>query len=248
MTKSSGARAGRPKVYLIDIETSPNLGWSWGKYEQDVIRFAKEWQLLSFAYKELGRPGVKCFARPDYKDKTDRSLTRDAWGVLDGADVVIGHNVDKFDNRKLRAKFVEHGLAPPRTYKTVDTLKIARSQFAFNSNKLGDLAVTLGLGRKLRTGGIDLWFDCMEGNPKAWARMVAYNKQDVVLLESVYEKLKSWYPSHPNLALFEDRPGCPVCSSLKVQRRGFNVMKQRKSPRYHCQNCGHWFTSSRIER
>ncbi len=232
------------KVILVDIETSPNLGWTWAKYEQNVLRFEKQWDLLSFAYKELGRQPTRCIARPDFKDKSDRALTQAAWEVLNEADIIIGHNVDKFDNRKLRAKFLEHGFAPPKTYKTIDTLKIARSQFAFNSNSLNDLAGTLKLGRKLKTGGIDLWFDCMAGDPKAWAKMIAYNKQDVVLLEKVYERLRSWYPNHPNLALYEDRPGCPVCGSDKVQRRGFHVLKARKAARYHCQNCSHWFTSS----
>ncbi len=229
------------KIYLIDIETSPNLSWTWGKWDQNVLRFKEEWKLLSFAYKELGKHPTRCLAQ---SDMTEKELVKAAWKVLDSADVLIGHNVDKFDNKKLRAKFLEYGLTPPKTYKTIDTLKIARSQFAFNSNSLNDLAGTLKLGKKIKTGGIDLWFSCMAGDLKAWSRMIAYNKQDVILLEKVYQCLKAWYPGHPNLALFEDRPGCPVCLSLKVQRRGVHVLKARKSPRYHCQDCGHWFSGN----
>lgn len=237
-----------PNVFLVDIETSPNRGWSWGKYEQTILKFDKGWEVLAFAYKVLGKPGTKCLARPDFKDDTDESLVRAAWQVLDTADVVIGHNIDGFDNPKLRAKFVEHGLKPPRAYKTVDTLKIARSQFGFTSNKLNDLAATLKLGSKLRTGGVDLWFDCMAGSPKAWAKMIAYNRQDVVLLERVYQRLKAWYPTHPNLALYDDRPGCPVCVSPKVQRRGYHVLRARKVPRFQCQQCGHWFGSATLTK
>ncbi len=243
-----GSRALSPKIYLIDIESSPALGWTWGRYEQNVLSVKQDWQLLSFAYKELGRPTTHCFARPDFRDKTDRSLTRAAWGILDSSDVLIGHNIDKFDNKKLRAKFVEHGLAPPSTYKTVDTLKIARSQFAFNGNRLNDLAGTLKLGQKVQTGGITLWFDCMDGNKKAWAKMAAYNRHDVVLLEKVYDRLKAWYPNHPNLALYENRPGCPVCASLDVQRRGWNVSRTRKAPRYQCRACSHWFGSAQLDK
>lgn len=247
MSAAKVSRPFAPRVILIDIETSPLEIYAWGRYEQNALRVRHDWQLLSFAYKELGKAGTRCIARPDFKDKTDRSLTAAAWRVFNEADVIIGHNIDKFDNRKLRAKFVEHGLAPPRTYRTIDTLKIARGQFAFSSNKLGDLAETLRLGAKLRTGGIELWFDCMAGDKKAWERMRRYNVQDVVLLERVYERLKAWYPSHPNLALYENRPGCPVCSSLKVQRRGVHVLKTRKMPRFHCQACGHWFQNNRLE-
>ena len=233
-----------PRIILLDIETSPNLGYSWGKFEQNVLRFDKEWELLSFAYKVLGAPASKtiCHARCDYTDKTDYRLVCQAAAVMDGADVIIGHNIDRFDNKKLRAKFVEHGLAPPKPYKTIDTLKIARSQFAFNSNSLNDLAFTLKLGRKVQTGGIELWFGCMANDPKAWKKMIAYNKHDVVLLEKVYNHLRTWYPNHPNLTLYsDDGIGCPVCRSLKFQRRGTQVLQQRVAQRYQCQACGHWF-------
>lgn len=236
------SRALSPTVLLIDIETSPNLSYTWGKWEQDVIRFQKEWELLAFAYKELGRQPTRCLARPQFKDKSDRSLVKAVWSVCNSADVLIGHNIDAFDSKKLKAKFVEYGLPPPMPYKTIDTCKLARSQFAFNSNKLDDLAFTLKLGRKKATGGFDLWLACMAGDKKAWAKMIAYNKHDVVLLEKVYERLKAWYSNHPNLALYEDRPGCPVCSSLKVQRRGVHVLKLRKAERFQCQDCSHWFS------
>lgn len=243
-----GSRPLSPRIILIDIESSPALGWTWQRYEADVLKCERDWELLSFAWKELGRQPTRCVARPDFKDKTDRSLTGAAWKVLNEADVVIGHNAERFDVRKLRAKFLEHGLPPTRSFKIVDTLKIARSQFAFSSNKLNELAATLKLGSKLRTGGIDLWFDCMAGDTRAWARMRRYNAQDVVLLERVYERLKAWHPSHPNLALHEDRPGCPVCSSLAVQRRGWNVNRATKAPRFHCRDCGHWWSSASLAR
>lgn len=229
------------RVYLIDIETTPNLGYTWGKWEQSVIEFYKEWELLSFAYKELDKGGVRCLARPDHPGKNDRRLVEAVWKVLNEADVLIGHNIDDFDNRKLRAKFLEHGLRPPTPYKTIDTKKIAKSQFAFNSNSLNDLAKTLGLGKKADTGGFDLWLGCMAGDRKSWAKMIAYNKHDVVLLEKVYERMKAWYPGHPNLALIARREGCPVCASERVQRRGFQVLKLRRNARFHCQECGHWF-------
>lgn len=234
------------RVLLVDIETAPNLGYTWGKYEQDVLKFVKQWEILSFAYRILGTQHVFCLSRQHFK--SEKALVKQIWSVLNGADVLIGHNIDGFDNPKLRAKFVEYGLKPPAPYKTVDTLKIARSQFGFTSNKLNDLAVTLKLGHKVHTGGVELWFGCMAGNAEAWAKMIDYNKQDVVLLDRVYEKLRAWYPQHPNFALFDDRPGCPVCSSERVQRRGVQVLKVRKVARYCCQSCGHWFTSSIFDK
>ncbi len=243
---SSDARA--PLVYLIDIETSPNLSYTWsGKYEQNVIQFHKEWELLSFAYKELGRGKTKCIARPDFKDKTDRSLTKAAWEILNQSDAIIGHNLNRFDNRKLKAKFIEHGLAPPKPYKTIDTLVIARQQFAFNSNSLNDLAFTLKLGRKVKTGGFELWLSCMNGDPAAWKLMRRYNCHDVDLLSLVYDRLRAWHQNHPDLARMGDARGCPVCKSGNIQRRGYQVMKTRKAARFQCQDCGAWHSRALAE-
>lgn len=235
-------RALSPRVILLDIENGPNVVYTWGKYEQNAIKKIRGWELLCFAYKELGRGKVKCVARPDFNDKSDKSLVRAAWGILDGADVVITQNGDRHDLPKLRAKFVEHGLPPPTPFKSIDTKKIFKSQFSFYSNSLNDVSQELSLGEKLDTGGFELWEGCMAGDPKSWAKMKRYNCHDVVLLEAAYERVKAWAPSHPNLALYEDRPGCPVCSSLKIQRRGFHVMKLRRSARFQCQSCSTWFS------
>ena len=44
-------------------------------------------------------------------------------------------------------------MPPPSPYKTIDTLKIARKYFGFNSSKLDDLGRVLGAGEKVRHGG-----------------------------------------------------------------------------------------------
>jgi DNA polymerase elongation subunit (family B) len=233
-----------PRILLIDIETRPGSGYSWGLWEQNIIEQIEPWSLLCFAYKELGEKKVHCLSRLDFKDKTEKSLVKAAWEVLNSADVIIGHNLDSFDNRKLKAKFVEYGLKPPKPYKTIDTKKIAKSQFAFDSNSLNYLGEILGLGKKLETGGWSLWRRVMKGELKAWKEMIAYNKQDVILLEKVYEVLKPWHPNHPNLALYEGRPGCPVCKTPRVQRRGVQVLRASINARFQCQGreCGHWFS------
>lgn len=239
--------ANKPKILLYDIETSPNLGFIWGKYEQNVIEFKKQWELLSFAYKWLGEDTVHCLARPHYKDKTEVSLVKDIWELFDEADVLVAHNGNAFDYKKCKAKFIEHGLKPPSLSKTVDTKLIARQAFNFNSNSLNDLGQTLKLGKKLETGGFQLWLDCMAGKKKAWKQMIAYNKQDVILLEKVYLKLRAWAPNHPNLAMMQDRAGCPACGSEKTFKRGFIVLVSQKKQRHQCQDCGHWF-SRKIEK
>jgi hypothetical protein len=150
----------------------------------------------------------------------------------------MGHNVDKFDVRKVNAKLIQHGFTPPSPYKTIDTLKIARRYFKFDSNRLNDLGVLLGLGKKVETGGFSLWEKCIAGEKKAWERMKKYNKQDVVLLERVYLKLRPWMKNHPDI--FKIGVECQKCGSTNVQWNGYRITKTKKHRRFCCQNCGGW--------
>jgi len=234
------------KILFLDIENSPNLGYIWGKYEQDVISFKQEWYMLSFAYKWLGDRRVKSVGLPDFKlykkEKTnDRELVGALWKLLDEAEIVIMHNGDAFDVRKSNARFLFHGFTPPAPYRTVDTLKWARKYFFLNSNKLDDIVKYLGLGEKVKTGGFDLWLGCMSGDKKAWKQMLKYNAKDVDLLESVYNKLRSWSDNHPNVNIVDEKKNaCPICGSTKIQKSGFRMTRVGKYQRFLCNSCGGW--------
>lgn len=226
------------KVLFFDIETSPDIGYSWGKYEVNIIEFKQEWQLLSIAWKWKGDSSVKSLSRGSVSEK---ALVQKLWELLNEADAVVAHNGADFDVKKSRAKFIEFGLKPPAPFKVIDTKRIAKSQFKFNSNSLNDLGKLLKVGKKVDTGGFQLWLDCLAGKPKAFKDMEHYNRQDVVLLEKVYDKLKAWQPNPPALSIADpNRPNCSVCGSNHVQRRGISVSLKKKRERLQCQKCGHW--------
>ncbi len=220
-------------------------------WEQNLIDIQTSWYILSFAYKWLGDKKVTTAALPDFKifkrdRENDGALIKCLWALYNEADVIIAHNGDRFDLKKSNARFVFHGLSPPSPYKSIDTLKIARSRFGFLSNRLNDLGAHLGLGRKLPHTGFHLWKQCMLTNsPKHWAKLRKYNARDVTLLERVYNRLRPWSPSHPNLSALSEKSCCPVCQSTHIQRRGFNLAKVKKTPRFCCQSCGHWFAETK---
>ena len=93
--------------------------------------------------------------------------------------------------------FAIHDLGSTPRHRTIDTLRIARSNFRFNSNKLDDLAQLLGVGRKLKHPGFPMWEGCMAGDKASWKLMEKYNAHDIFLLEGVYNKLKSWHERPP---------------------------------------------------
>jgi hypothetical protein len=236
------------KIAFVDIETAPSLGWVWQKWEANVIDFKKDWYMLSFAVKWAHENKVKTYGLIDYpgyqKDKeNDKKLVEDLWRVFDEADILIAHNGDSFDIVKANTRFILHKLEPPSPYKTVDTLKIARKVFKFDSNKLDDLGHYFGIGRKLPHTGFHLWQGCMLGDKKSWDLMKRYNGHDVILLEKLYYLIRSWAVTHPNVNR-GDLEACPKCGSKHVQRRGFSYTLLRQKQRWQCQNCFGWWEGS----
>jgi RNase H-like protein len=220
------------KVLLYDIETFPNVAFVWGKYEQDVIAYQSEGYMLTWSAKWLGGKQITrglC----DYKNK--KQLVTDLHKLISEADIIVAHNGDRFDVRKMNTEFIAHGLNPPEPYKTVDTKKVAKRYFAFNSNKLDDLGAFLKVGRKVKHPGFELWLGCEQGDKASWNLMKKYNKQDVLLLEKIYLKLRPWMTSHPYQGGL-----CDSCGGDHLQRRGVAVTKSKKLQRWQCLDCGAW--------
>jgi uncharacterized protein YprB with RNaseH-like and TPR domain len=246
----------KPKILFFDIETMANLVYTWGKYEQDVIAYQRHWYMLTFAYKWLGDKKTYVKSLPDYplykKDKhNDRDLVKDLWKLFDEADIVIAHNGASFDVKKTNARFMKHRLPPPSPYKILDTKLEAKKYLKMDSNKLDDLGDYFNVGRKINTGGFELWLGCEAGDKKSWKKMCDYNIQDVILLEKVYLKLLPYITKHPNVSVIKgNHLGCPNCGSYHTQKRGVNNSKGSKGviikQRYQCQDCGAWYQGERI--
>lgn len=235
----------KPKILFFDIETAPNLAYVWGKYQQDVIAYKEEWSILSFAYKWLGDDRVKVVS---IRDSSERTLLLKLYGLMEEADVIVAHNGDEFDIKKARARFIYHGFPPLKALATVDTKKVAKKYFNFNSNSLNDLGAYLKLGQKVKHSGFDLWLGCMSGDQKSWDKMERYNKQDVLLLERIYKKFMPWMQTHPNLSLIQDRKkGCPKCGSKHIRKDGVRANSKTMQQQWKCKDCKGYFLT-RIEK
>jgi hypothetical protein len=243
-----------PRILIWDIETAPNLGYTWGKWQQDVIAFEHEWYLLSIAWKWHGESAVHVRGLDDYKrydrdPENDFELAKLAHALFDEADIVVAHNGKEFDTKKAQARMIAHGFDPPSSFREVDTLKIARANFAFTSNRLDDICRLLGIGGKKETGGFGTWRGCLRGDPKAWRKMKRYNRHDVVLLEQLYERLRPW-GKHPNVATMVDRSdACPTCGSTKgFLSKGYSYTPLSRRKRWKCKACGASVSDRKTER
>jgi hypothetical protein len=132
---------------------------------------------------------------------------------------------------------------------TIDTKKVAKAKFYFNSNSLDYLGKYLGLGGKISTPK-GLWLKILRGGPeaiKAIQTMVVYNKRDVTLLKDVFLKLRPYIPNYVNRELFGNQ-GCPRCGSKKVQSRGTYYAQTRTYRRWQCiGGCKGWFKTLKAD-
>lgn len=234
-----------PKILLFDIETAPSTAYLWSLWQEvkstDFI--ISDWYIMCWSAKWLGDRDMMSSALPDFQEyksdkENDKNILLKLHRLLDEADIVIAHNGKKFDCKKINTRFVKHGIRPPSPFRVIDTLSVAKKEFSFTSNRLDSLGSFLGVGRKVKTGGFDLWKKCISGDSRAWDKMVRYCRGDVRLLERVYNKMLPYITNHPKLDVFGGV--CVNCQSKNVHFRGYTANNSHKYRRFQCQSCGAW--------
>lgn len=230
------------KILLLDIETTPNLCWTWGLWKQNIgiNQIHTPSQVLCWVAKWAGKRKV-FFASS--KDDNFVPMMQELHELLEEADIVVHYNGTQFDIPKINTEFAKMGWDQPDPFKQVDMLKTVRKNFKFASNKLDYVCQELGLEGKTPGTNMELWIDCMEGDNAAWKKMERYNRQDVKILEDLYDTLKGWIHNHPNLGIFADdtagKPICTNCGSIRVIKKGIETTNARAYRRYRCNDCGH---------
>lgn len=240
---------GKPNIWVIDIESTPNLAWVWGMWDQNINLdgLLESQHVMCFAAKRHGDSSRKTEFWSEFEHGADAMFAR-AYEILDEADIVVGYNSRRFDIPHLNREFLLRGYDPYAPIKHVDLLTVVRQQFKFASTKLDYVAQELGVGGKLKHGGFDTWLKCIAGDPDAWKLMEKYNRRDVVITDKVYSKLLGWITTHPDISAYDGlEGGCKNCGSEHLQRRGpvpGKKAKTREYWRFQCVDCGTWTQGS----
>lgn len=238
------------KVLVVDCETAPLNVYTWGLRDQFIAnnQVIKDWYLLSWAAKWLGDPASKIIYK-DQSHKKDKSDDKDIvlaiWKLLDEADIVVTQNGERFDSRKLNARFIEYSINPPSPYTHLDTYKILKRVAEFSSHKLEYLSKKLCVKyQKLDHGkfpGMELWTECLKGNQEAWQEMKKYNIHDVLSTEELYLRIRAWTPQvAPRVYVGDSENKC--CSVCGGKQRSLGIQYNVKTAyrRLLCLGCGHW--------
>ncbi len=242
----------KPKILHYDVETSLMSVYTFGLFKQDIAidNIIDDWFMICAAWQWDNERTIHSVSvlddtkrfRNNHKD--DYHVISKLYEALKEADIIVGHNADAFDLKKFNARAILHGFAPLPPKRSVDTLKVARRNFKFTSNKLDYITRYLGIGSKMSNPS-GLWRRATEGNVKAIKHMVKYNKVDVKELKNIYRKLLPFINNHPNLGLYsdEERPTCPKCGGVHLIKQGTKTTATRVYQQYSCKSCGGWCSS-----
>lgn len=234
----------QPKILLLDIETAPIHGnfWQLGKQYIRADQIEEDWFIFGWSAKWLlSTEMMSDFVTPkEAVKRDDKRIMTSIHKLISDADILIGHNIKKFDIPKLKTRFFLNGLKPPMPYQLLDTLSVAWKEFAFSSAKLNYLSKIILSKEKIKTE-FELWVRCEAGEQEALDYMEEYCRKDTELLEEVYIELRPWMTQHCNLPVIMDakEPACINCGSFEfTDEIGYYTTPQNRYEAVRCASCG----------
>lgn len=240
------------RIILFDLETLTNLPEamkffpSLGDYPGLTLRASIN-SIICCGWKVLGEKRTHCINAWDFPKRWRKSVNDDyevvkaAAKILQDADVVVTHNGKRFDWKFLQTRLLFHKLPPLPPILHIDTCQESKKHLYVLNNRLNTLAKFLKQPKKLENGGWDLWVAVSNREEKAMRLMEKYCKQDVRVLEGIFNEMRPFMKSLPNVnALREEGDLCANCGGQSLRKNGFHVTRQGRKQRLQCLKCGSW--------
>lgn len=236
------------KRLFFDIETSPMIVYTWRtgyKLNIPYDNIINDWKVICISYKWEHEDLVKNLTWDE--NQCDKKMLEDFIKIMNTADESIAHNGDRFDIKKIRTRCIYHRIPMFPDYRTLDTLKKARSSFNFNSNRLDYIAKFLGVGAKLEHEGFPMWVKCMQGDKKALIDMVKYCDMDIIVLEDVYLTMQNYIKNNTHTGTINGqlKASCSNCGSehIELLKNDFTAKGTIKRI-VECQSCDYVYDIS----
>jgi hypothetical protein len=184
-------------ILYIDLEVSYSLTYSYGlKVPSKYIspeNLQKSYFIIAWSASYVGESKIyhDIVTPEDAKLWSDAKILPRLYELMLSADIIAGHNVDGYDIKRANTRFVMNNMDAVTGKKTLDTLKIARSKFAFESNKLDYICEVLGLDGKDHISSEE-WKKVMQGDEAVLRHVSRYNIRDVRQGKKVLARLQSY--------------------------------------------------------
>lgn len=209
-------------ILIYDIETTRVKAWVWWSGKQFVSgdSLIDEPKIITIAYKWLGEDDITVLT---WDEKlSDKQLLEKFLKVYNSADMVIGQNNDRFDNRWVNARAMKYGLDVNTFVRSFDIMRETKRLFRLPSYSMKYITNYLGIQTKLEHEGIKMWEKIQTGTPEEQKeylqKMVEYNRQDIVATEDMYLTLRKYmgHKTHFGVLNGEERFTCPNCGGKNV--------------------------------
>ncbi len=211
------------KVLVYDIETSraPAMVFQTGKAYINHTQLRDEFKIISISYKWLGEDKVHALEWDS--NHSDERLMREFLPIYNQADMVIGYNNDKYDNKWINTRAAKYRLKVNVHIKSFDLYKQMKKLMYLPSYSMAYVAKFFGVTQKLHHEGIVMWdmiqFGTREQQKEYLAKMILYNVGDIITTEDIYLEMRQYmgHKTHLGVTLGKDKYSCPNCGGANIE-------------------------------
>jgi DNA polymerase elongation subunit (family B) len=225
------------KILIYDIETGrvPAMVWWTGKQYVNHNQLIEEPKIITIAYKWLGENIVYDLTWD--KNQSDKDMITQFMKVYNKADMVIGQNNDRFDNRWVNARAMKYDLEVNTFVRSFDIMKETKRLFRLPSYSMAYITNFLGVETKLQHEGIIMWdkiqFGTKEEQAEYLQKMVDYNRQDIVATEDMYLSLRKYMGNKVHFGVLNgnEKFTCPLKLKISYNEINTSTLRLRKELR-----------------
>lgn len=211
------------RVMIYDIETSRTRAWVWwtGKQYIGHHQLIDEPKIITVSWKWLGEDEIMYLTWD--KNHDDEQLMKDFLVEYNKADMVIGYNNDRFDNRWVNARAMKYGLEVNTFIRSYDIMKEEKKVFRVPSYSMAYMSKYSNVVHKQGHEGIHMWNMIQTGTPEEQdeylKKMVTYNIGDIAATEELYIRLRKYFGHRVHFGALNggERFSCPDTGSTNVE-------------------------------
>lgn len=211
------------KIMIYDIETSRTKAWVWWSGKQYIghNQLIEEPKIITVSWKWLGDDQIHYLTWD--KNHSDEQLMKDFLKEYNKADMVIGYNNDRFDNRWVNARAMKYGLDVNTFVRSYDIMKEEKKVFRVPSYSMAYMTKYSNVIHKQGHEGIHMWHMIQTGTEEEQAeylqKMVDYNIGDIAATEELYVRLRKYFGHRIHFGALKgtEKWTCPDTGSTNVE-------------------------------
>ena len=240
------------KILIYDIETSRAVFTGWWSGQQFVSgnQIIKEPKIISIAWNWLGEDEIHEL-HWDMKTHCDKAMVEEFLKVYNSADMIVGQNNDRFDNRWINARAYKHNLYVDVFVKSFDIQKEHKRLMRLPSYSMKFIGKFKGYTEKLNHEGIIMWDMIERGTPaeqrEYMDKMLEYGRGDIITTKEMYLGIIKYakIPVHFGVLNGKDKYSCPLCGGdLLTHVKTMTTTAGTKQHVMMCENDQHVFKIS----